>query len=317
MRDLPSRTCTATCTPWPRSPRTTRAHWTAASPTWCRAARALSAVDDPDRDTAWGWHDLAMAYSLPRLPRLRAERHRAGPAARRSPPASRRRPSPRRASGCATPSPSTTTATATGACGCSGTSPPTWTGSSAPAGPRGCARAACAAYGYAIGPAGRPRRRRSNHRPGRSPTRPGCSPTAATAPGPGTCASSARSCLAIAAGRLRSRRCARLEASNVVRRDARRGRTARLRSLAYARAGDHAAAHRADRYAFRLAAQRNDRLRDVYVDGIAARIDHEEMRREAARYEGEALTDPLTGLPNRRRLERYVADSGEPAASVP
>ena len=31
------------------------------------------------------------------------------------------------------------------------------------------------------------------------------------------------------------------------------------------------------------------------------------MRREAARYEGEALTDPLTGLPNRRRLERYIA----------
>ena len=31
------------------------------------------------------------------------------------------------------------------------------------------------------------------------------------------------------------------------------------------------------------------------------------MRREAGRYEGEALTDPLTGLPNRRRLERYIA----------
>ncbi|RQX28515.1 GGDEF domain-containing protein, partial [Micromonospora chalcea] len=80
----------------------------------------------------------------------------------------------------------------------------------------------------------------------------------------------------------------------------------RLRSVALARAGDHAGAHRADRHAFRLAARRSDRLRDVYIDGIAARIDHEEMRREAARYEGEALTDPLTGLPNRRRLERYL-----------
>lgn len=82
---------------------------------------------------------------------------------------------------------------------------------------------------------------------------------------------------------------------------------ARLRSIALSRAGEHAAAHRADRRAFRLAAQRNDRLRDVYIDGIAARIDHEEMRREAARFEGEALTDPLTGLPNRRRLERHIA----------
>ncbi|MGC1214706.1 MAG: GGDEF domain-containing protein, partial [Micromonospora sp.] len=28
-----------------------------------KASRWLSADDDPDRDTAWGWHDLAMAYS--------------------------------------------------------------------------------------------------------------------------------------------------------------------------------------------------------------------------------------------------------------
>ena len=81
---------------------------------------------------------------------------------------------------------------------------------------------------------------------------------------------------------------------------------ARLRSLIYSRAGDHAAAHRADRHAFRLAAQRNDRLRDVYVEGIAARLDAEEMRRSAAEYSGEALSDPLTGLPNRQRLEREV-----------
>ena len=81
----------------------------------------------------------------------------------------------------------------------------------------------------------------------------------------------------------------------------------RLRSLIYTRAGDHPAAHRADRHAFRLAAQRSDRLRDVYIEGIAARLNHEELRRTAAIYEGEAMTDPLTGLPNRRALERYVA----------
>ena len=63
-------------------PRTTRARWTAASPTWSQAARALGAVEDPDRETAWGWHDLAMAYSYLELPRLRAGRDRAGPAGR-------------------------------------------------------------------------------------------------------------------------------------------------------------------------------------------------------------------------------------------
>jgi diguanylate cyclase (GGDEF)-like protein len=82
---------------------------------------------------------------------------------------------------------------------------------------------------------------------------------------------------------------------------------ARLRSLAFTAAGDHAAAHDADRYAFRLAAQRTDRLRDMFLEGIAARLDHEDLRRSAAHHGGETLTDPLTGLPNRRHLDRYVA----------
>ena len=56
---------------------------------------------------------------------------------------------------------------------------------------------------------------------------------------------------------------------------------ARLRSICHASAGDHAAAHTADRYAFRLAAQRIDRLRDGYLDGVAARLDAQETQRDA------------------------------------
>ncbi|GIF18778.1 diguanylate cyclase (GGDEF)-like protein [Actinoplanes tereljensis] len=92
---------------------------------------------------------------------------------------------------------------------------------------------------------------------------------------------------------------------------------ARLRSICHAAAGDHAAAHAADRYAFRLAVQRIDRLRDGYLDGVAARLDAQETQRDADRYGDEMLTDPLTGLPNRRQLERYVnamLERGERAA---
>ena len=81
---------------------------------------------------------------------------------------------------------------------------------------------------------------------------------------------------------------------------------ARLRSICHAVAGDHAAAHTADRYAFRLAAQRIDQLRDGYLDGVAARLDAQETHRDPGRYGDEMLVDPLTGLPNRRQLERYI-----------
>ena len=225
-----------------------------------------------------------------------------GPASSAPPPGSRRRPSPPRASGCATPSPWTTTATATAACGCSATSPPTWTGSCAAGGPTSCARAASP--------------RTATRRPGGRRSATGATdPDAEPARLLGHGGDSARArdlrqlgqvCLAVADGRP-IEAVARLDTVQVSTETLGAAEPARLRSIALARAGDHAAAHRADRLAFRLAAQRNDRLRDVFIDGIAARIDHEEMRREAARFEGEALTDPLTGLPNRRRLERYVA----------
>ncbi|GGK18845.1 hypothetical protein GCM10010124_09320 [Pilimelia terevasa] len=83
----------------------------------------------------------------------------------------------------------------------------------------------------------------------------------------------------------------------------------RLRSLACQRAGDHAGAHEADRAAFRMVAAQIAAQQEGYVEGLAARLAHEELRHTVARYADEALTDPLTGLPNRRHLERYVAST--------
>ncbi|HET6214738.1 MAG TPA: GGDEF domain-containing protein [Micromonosporaceae bacterium] len=81
----------------------------------------------------------------------------------------------------------------------------------------------------------------------------------------------------------------------------------RLRCLAYLRSGDHRRAHAADREAFRLASLRGEQMREVFVEGVAARLEHEDLRRTVARYADEALTDPLTGLPNRRHFEQYIA----------
>ena len=123
-------------------------------------------------------------------------------------------------------------------------------------------------------------------------------------------------CLAIAAGKP-AQALSMLDAVPVTPEILGAAEPVRLRSICHAVAGDHAAAHAADRYAFRLAAQNMDRLRDGYLDGVAARLDAHETLREADRYGGETLTDPLTGLPNRRQLERYVTamlSRGERAA---
>ncbi|MEU4241935.1 GGDEF domain-containing protein [Actinoplanes sp. NPDC026619] len=123
-------------------------------------------------------------------------------------------------------------------------------------------------------------------------------------------------CLSIAAGRPQQA-LAMLDAVPVAPEILGAAEPARLRSICHAAAGDHAAAHAADRYAFRLAAQRIDRLRDGYLDGVAARLDAQETGRDADRYGDETLNDPLTGLPNRRQLERYVGamlERGERAA---
>ncbi|QLQ37564.1 GGDEF domain-containing protein [Micromonospora robiginosa] len=266
-----------------------------------RAARALGADDTPDRDTAWGWHDLAMAYSY-----LSFHGHALGAIERA------------REVGLSAGIPEETFA-APGirlrnavALDHNGDSD-------------GCLRvlrdvagdlarflrggragnirpSSLAAYGYAAA-----RRAALGDRvesagdadPNRLLGHGGDSARARDLRQLG------QVCLAVAAGRP-IEAVTRLDAIRVSDETLGAAEAPRLRSIALARAGDHAGAHRADRHAFRLAARRSDRLRDVYIDGIAARIDHEEMRREAARYEGEALTDPLTGLPNRRRLERYL-----------
>ncbi|SFD60129.1 diguanylate cyclase (GGDEF) domain-containing protein [Actinopolyspora alba] len=81
----------------------------------------------------------------------------------------------------------------------------------------------------------------------------------------------------------------------------------RLRALAHAADGNHRAAREADREAIRTATSGTGQLRDRLVDGTRAQLDHEALRRTVEQYASEALTDPLTGLPNRRHFDRYVA----------
>lgn len=125
---------------------------------------------------------------------------------------------------------------------------------------------------------------------------------------------SGRVCLAIAAGdtdnaRNRLRR-ATTSTSSVLG----AAEPARLKALSHLAENDFAAAWHADREAFAVHARIDDQLRRLFVDGVATRLDHEDLRRTVAAYTDRSLTDPLTGLPNRRHLQEYVdeqADRGE------
>jgi diguanylate cyclase (GGDEF)-like protein len=88
----------------------------------------------------------------------------------------------------------------------------------------------------------------------------------------------------------------------------------RLRALAHLTAGRPADAYAEDRRAFRLAIAQDERIREHFIESRAARLWHDDLQRRLARFEGEAVTDPLTGLPNRRFLEQEVQeliDKGE------
>lgn len=85
----------------------------------------------------------------------------------------------------------------------------------------------------------------------------------------------------------------------------------RVRALAHQARGELGEALAVNRQTVRMATEVTDTLRDRLVDGTRAQLDHESLRRMVDRYASEALTDPLTGLPNRRHFDRRVTVDGD------
>jgi diguanylate cyclase (GGDEF)-like protein len=80
----------------------------------------------------------------------------------------------------------------------------------------------------------------------------------------------------------------------------------RLRSLALSALGDYAGALAAEREMFRVLAEQGDILLQAMT--IQAGPHPDLLRQSLAGYALAALTDPLTGLPNRRHLEQRLAE---------
>ena len=90
----------------------------------------------------------------------------------------------------------------------------------------------------------------------------------------------------------------------------------RLRSLALSGLGDAAGALVAERETLRIVMAEDGQLRELLTDSISARLDQDRLRRVAMQYAGEAYTDPLTGLPNRRRTADVAAGLGRHGADA-
>ena len=81
----------------------------------------------------------------------------------------------------------------------------------------------------------------------------------------------------------------------------------RLKSIALSQLGDHPGALTAERAVLRISSREETELRTLLADSATALIDQNELRRSAEQHARAAVTDPLTGLPNRRRLEEFIA----------
>lgn len=82
----------------------------------------------------------------------------------------------------------------------------------------------------------------------------------------------------------------------------------RLRSIAMSRSGDHAGAVQAERAMLRVITRDDGTLRDRYIDSVNARLDQDRLRQIAQEHADAAMSDPLTGLPNRRRIAAFAAE---------
>lgn len=82
----------------------------------------------------------------------------------------------------------------------------------------------------------------------------------------------------------------------------------RLRSMAYAAAGDFRAALDESARATRITVTEVTQLRAQLLDHTKAQLDRERLQRVAARHTDAVFVDTVTGLPNRARLDLFVSE---------